>query len=480
MAGNVGAGVGYDLAIANGAAQVFNVGTGSVSLIGDYQYISTTSLTSTGTLTIAPYGNAFTDGSGVIRPFTWSGSGTPNFAGTGSIANLTINNIANLTGLVIGKSSSTANANVAISNAISIAGPISIYGGNITVSGALTTTSGSSGTISLYAADSIMATASITTSGADVLLTSNTDGTAGGSITLNNQTTSTSGGNITLGGGADGSGYAEGSVSALNSVWAYRGIYLNNATVNSAAGNINLRGKGWVGASYTTDNYSLGIDMVIGSVIRSTSGNISMTGLGGTNYKSANHSAGINFCDCGTAISIYSVSGNVSLSGTAGTGTARVYAGINQDSGVTSIYSTSGNVTVTLTDGTGTANGTVTGIGSGVNDIGINIYSGTTFNVGTNVGNSIATSGNVVLQANNFNIAGALNIKNTGTVTLEPISSSFTSALSWPSNINLISTTGLTLGKASNTADVTIGAATSVAGPITMPHSLRLAPTPSP
>jgi fibronectin-binding autotransporter adhesin len=455
LAGNVGTGAGYDLAIANGAAQVFNVGAGSVTLMGDYQYIGTTTLTSTGTLTIAPYGNAFTDGSGVSRPFTWSGSGTPNFVGTGSIANMTINSIASLSGLVIGKSTSTANANVTISNAISIAGPISIYGGNITVSGALTTTSGSSGTISLYSADSIMATASLTTTGADVLLTSNTDGTAGGSITLNNQTTSTSGGNITLGGGANGSGYAEGSVSSLNSVWAYRGIYLNNATVNSAAGNIDMRGKGWVGASYTTDNYSLGIDMVIGSVVRSTTGNISLTGLGGTNYKAANHSAGINFCDCGTAMSIYSVSGNVSLSGTAGTGTARAYAGINQDSGVTSIYSTSGNVTVT-------------GIGSGVNDKGINIYSGTTFNVGTNVGNSIATSGNVVLQANNFNIVGALNIKNTGTVTLEPISSSFTSALSWPSNVNLISTTGLTLGKASNTADITIGAATSVAGPITI------------
>jgi hypothetical protein len=249
LAGNVGTGAGYDLAIANGALQVFNVGAGSVTLLGDYQYISTTSVTSTGTLTIAPYGNSFTDGSGVTRPFTWSGTGTTNFAGTGSIANMTINNIANLTGLVIGNSSSNTNANVTVSNAIGIAGPIGIYGGNITVNAGLTTTGGANNTVTLIASDSIkLSSSTVTTSGAAVLVSSNRDGVNGGAISMLNSTISTSGGSITLGGGTDGSSYAEGSASSIQDPF-YRGIWLSGSTLNAGSGNISLKGKGWQGAT---------------------------------------------------------------------------------------------------------------------------------------------------------------------------------------------------------------------------------------
>ena len=458
LAGNVGTGSGPDLAIANGATQVFNVGAGSITLIGDYQYIGTTSVTSTGTLTIAPYGNGFTDGSGVIRPFTWSGSGSPNFAGTGSIANMTINSMANLGGLVIGNATSNANANVTISNAIGIAGPISIYGGNITVGAALTTTGGVNSPVTLIAADSIkLSSGNVTTSGAAVLVSSNRDGLNGGGINVINSTISTSGGNITLGGGTDGSAYAEGSASSIQDT-LYRGMWLSGATLNASTGNVVLKGKGWQGATYgaSTIYYSIGIDMVGGSSIRTTgSGNITLDGVGGVNYSAANHSVGINFYTGGTANSIYSVNGNVSILGTAGTSTARTYAAINNDGGVVEIYSTTGNVTLT-------GNGAST-------DYGLNVVSGATLYAGYNSAATTATSGNILIQANRLNATGVLNLKNSGVFTVEPIANSFTSALSWPlSNVNLVSSGGLTIGKSTNTADITIGSATSVAGPITI------------
>ena len=142
---NVGSGTGYDILLGNGAVQVLNVGAGSITLIGDYQASSsTTTITSTGTLSFAPFGNAFTDSAGTARTFTWSGSGT-NFAGTGSINAITINSIANLGGLVIGKASSTSNSAVTISNAIGIAGPINIYGAAVTLTDGLTTTNTTTG-----------------------------------------------------------------------------------------------------------------------------------------------------------------------------------------------------------------------------------------------------------------------------------------------------------------------------------------------
>jgi hypothetical protein len=64
----------------------------------------------------------------------------------------------------------------------------------------------------------------------------------------------------------------------------------------------------------------------------------------------------------------------------------------------------------------------------------------------------------------------ATSFNTTGTVTVEPSGTSFTSELSFPiSNLSLdAAVSGLTLGKASNTADMTIASATSIAGPISV------------
>ncbi|MEY4042319.1 MAG: hypothetical protein RL233_1850, partial [Bacteroidota bacterium] len=234
-----------------------------------------------------------------------------------------------------------------------------------------------------------------------------------------------------------------------------RGIWLSGVTLNSGSGNIALRGQGWLGSS-STGEYSIGVDLVIGTTIQSTSGSISIVGRGGINYDVYTHGVGINIYTNGTANNIFSTTGDITLNGAAGSGTARTYAGINQDGGVASVYSTSGNVTLI-------------GSGSGANDKGINGISGTTFNIGTNVGNSIVTNGNILLQANSINIAGAMNFKNTGTLTVEPISTSFTAAISWPlTNLTILGTNGLTIGKSGNTANITIGTTQSINGPITI------------
>lgn len=85
-----------------------------------------TAIYTQGKITLEPFGNSFS------APFTWS-SPSNLFAKTP-------------TGLQIGKSTNTAD--VTIASALNIAGPITIYGGTITLNNNLTTTN--SGVVSLY------------------------------------------------------------------------------------------------------------------------------------------------------------------------------------------------------------------------------------------------------------------------------------------------------------------------------------------
>jgi hypothetical protein len=92
---------------------------------------------------------------------------------------------------------------------------------------------------------------------------------------------------------------------------------------------------------------------------------------------------------------------------------------------------------------------------------------------GSPADNSFTASGNVVLTYSGFVNAGyhGFKVKTTGAVTYEPVGSSFISAQTLPANSYgtlAESASSLTIGKAGNTADISITQATSVAGPITI------------
>ena len=80
-------------------------------------------------------------------------------------------------------------------------------------------------------------------------------------------------------------------------------------------------------------------------------------------------------------------------------------------------------------------------------------------------GATTVSSGALVLQ-NNAPSTGSSSFGGAGTLTIEPASTSFTSAWS-TSGFNFGSTlTGLTLGKSGNSADVTLATAASITGPV--------------
>ena len=374
LAGNVGSGTGYDLALANAAAQVFNVGAGSITLIGDYHYISTTSITSTGTLTIAPFNNAFTDSAGTARTFTWSGSGT-NFLGTGSIANMTINSIAGLTGLVIGKSTSTANSNVTVSNAIGIAGPISIYGGTVTLTAGLTTTNATTGDILINAAGLTGAGGialannrglTVTQSGASTYsgAISGTSATVtklgAGALTLSGNSTYTglttiSAGTIKLGAAGSGVNSPLGTIAAGTVVETGAALDLGGFNlVTAEALTISGTGVSSSGALYnssaTASTYAGPITLAADTTIKTTGAltlNGAITGAFGLTVTNTGAlTLGSTVGTSATRLTSLSVSGAANLYGNTWTTGAQTYSGNLGIGSDISLNSNSGGVTI--------------------------------------------------------------------------------------------------------------------------------------
>ncbi|AJR05027.1 fibronectin type III domain-containing protein [Siansivirga zeaxanthinifaciens] len=411
-------------------------------------------LATTGTVTIAPLSTGF--GMGVSSSWFQYNQ-----------------NSQTMTGLTLGKVGNTANINHD-TNAITAAGPVSIYGGILNINSNITSSTASD--ISLYAANNVnMYTPLVTlsTAGGNILLNSNTDDN-GGAINLDRVTLASNGGNISLVGGSDGSGYAQGintdASGNLPVQTLLKGIFLNgtylNATGTSSGGNILLRGKGWQGTANTTEFlFPIGIDIVAYNLNGNTrgtafttngAGTITLDGIGGNQNNNTAHNVGINLYSAISAANIISSeSGAISIKGTAGDQTlSSLYAGFNLDGGVSNIYSTSGNITIE-------------GVAANSTDIGIR--SAGTLNMGWD-GTNAGTTGNIVLSANSITSTNSINVNARGTLTVQPNGTSFDNALSWPiANSTLGSgLTGLTIGKQTNTSTVTISSAQSIAGPISV------------
>ena len=92
---------------------------------------------------------------------------------------------------------------------------------------------------------------------------------------------------------------------------------------------------------------------------------------------------------------------------------------------------------------------------------------------GSPLSGSWTATGDVKFSYSSFVGAGAkgFKVKTTGAVAYEPTAASFVNAQTFPHNANYIvaeNASSLTIGKSTNTANITMDAATTVAGPITV------------
>ncbi|MCH7407640.1 gliding motility-associated C-terminal domain-containing protein [Belliella aquatica] len=445
-----------------------------------------TSFNTTGAVTIEPSGASFT--SALSFP----------------ISNLSLD--AAVSGLTLGKASNTASMTIA--GAATIAGPISVYGGGITVNQNLTSTA-SGGDILLKASGNITTAASksITTDGGDVTLWSNSDSNGGyiyiqDNVTIDTRTSSDrtanngsnddeNGGAITLGGGA---GTTTPTGYAVNSANVFRGgINLGTESGGSrhdsgisfisGGGNIALKGQ----QTSTYNNDAAGINAYEGFVFDAgKTGSITL--VGDVSGSSASYSDGMNLGNFaitagGTASYIKTVDGDITLTGTSGSGSIQS-RGVLLAGGGAGIFVQStgtGNINITGTSGGGA------GVPYNVLFIGANILAnngdinllggsagGTIYSslfastVGYKTASDVASSSSdISVTADKFDLTSGIAFNTTGTFTIEPFGTSFTADFN-TNNLTYDGLTGLTIGKTGNTRNVTVGSATAIGGPISI------------
>jgi hypothetical protein len=444
----------------------------------------------TGALVVEPFGTSFTNA------LSWP------------ISNFTV--ASGLTGLRLGKSTNTSN--ITFVGAASIAGPITAFGGNISVNENLNTITGAAlGDVLLKATGdiSLAASKSITTSGGDVILWANSDNeAANGSIALRNGSSivtgssSVAGGHVWLSGGSDGttwnglavgSGYAVPGTSFTPSNGGgapQAGIYLERNSISSFGGNIKIAGDGAATSAGTTRGIVTYGNTV---TINAGSGKIELDGQ--VNSSSTGNRGGVLFglhdsviastvnilssATTGDAITINGVGrgaedaiglsgtlnitssggGNIFMNGNA-LGAGRSIVAGNFFNGILNVFANSGTINLNgNTKAVQVAVAVSNGLTSGPSKI----------NIGQG-GTITSSSSDVFITADNIALAaGGIAINSTGKVTVESSTDSFASALTYPiTNLSLANTvSGLTLGKATNTQNITFGSATTIAGPIT-------------
>ena len=408
------------------------------------------------------------------------------------LANLTLT--SSVGGFTIGKTTNTSD--ITIASATTISGPVTLYGGNINLNQNINTSGATAlGDIFCKASGNITQASGtlITTAGGDVTLWSNSDASGVGYVLITGGASSgisTGGGHIFLGGGTDlATGYAKGSDVVAPSLLAtgIAGVHLGaGSALLSGNGNITLRGENFGGSITqvqagvmgcgTTLDAGTGKIAIYGKASGTGTVNaqgISREGTGVENWiiRSSNSSSDAiqligdaSFCNNSyTSLGVNFIGhiestggGGILLHGKASSAT-------NYDQGL----DVRGNVLAN--------SGTITLKGENNASSDISVFLGTYSTLGTTFGsktgtNITASTSNIIIQGDNINFNTATPVNTSGALTIEPVNTSFANTFTYPNaNLTLANTVGgLTIGKTGNTANITIGAATSIAGPITL------------
>jgi len=418
-----------------------------------------------------------------------------------------------------------ANTTIIQNDAITLSGPVSmIGGGDITINGNINTSTGNaSGDILFKSAGDVLISSSrsITTNGGDVILWANSDGqTTNGGVFFDAQTSlttngghlwiggsSTSNGSITWNGLTVGNGYAVSgrNLVGLSTRTSFKvdwdaGILLNETSINTGGGNIYLGGQ-----RNSLSNHSGGAGIINyngtnGTTINAGSGTIDikafgshtadvtigfLTGLhpgetsGNLTIQSSNSNQAI-------AISIEANNASTNFPGLVVEDETNIISSSSTNGGGISITGITGgnNYGVMIQVGslnTLSASGKITldggtkGIGLHVNSSFTNSSSQSISNtgylyMGSRTGYAITSSNaniDIISDILNNNTGTSVNIASSGQLNILSKSNAFSQTLStsqWNLSSNL---SGLTIGKTTNTADITVGSSTTIAGPIT-------------
>jgi filamentous hemagglutinin family protein len=270
--------------------------------------------------------------------------------------------------------------------------------------------------------------------------TSGVGGNGSGYILINSGASiTTNGGNINMGGGALSGGLPSGR--ALGSSSFNYGIEVLS-TVNAGGGNIVMYGQG--GTSNAASQHGI---LVEGTVETSGPGSISLTGIGG-NATTSGGNGNWGVVVFGAGNSIQTASGNIVLSGTGGSGSGGNNGGFYLNGASSTVQSGSGNITIIGIPGTGT----------GSTDYGFLFANG--------VGGA-STTGNILIQTDSFTLNNSPTIKTSGAVTIEPYTGNTSISLSG-GNITMNSTklplsdisgeSSLTIGNTADTGTMTLAA----------------------
>lgn len=405
---------------------------------------------------------------------------------------------------------------------LTVAGPISIYGRSINVNQSLTSTqAGADLLLKGYGNITLATGKSLVTNGGHITLWADQDANGGyiyvqDNATLDSRTsadraasktsTASGGGTITLGGGNTSTTLADGTVAPTGAAWqttadVIGGISLGtssgsghnaNIALYSGGGDISLNGKATAGAS----NASVGIWSFEGlNIDAGTNGNISLTGQGTVQaYSSGVYLGGWSRNKAATKLR--TANGNITLNGTGSGGSAEAVGiylvGQGGSGGAPAptpvIIEATGSGSISLTGAGSISNFFLTGGTQILAASGAITLTGTTAGktlttakygndalnvIGARAGSDVTSStSNVTITDDSLNLTAnnGLQVSTTGTLTVQPYGSNFTTTLNWPMTDFSVAPgiTGLTLGKdgVAKTDTVNVNTAQNINGPI--------------
>ncbi|MCW2246188.1 filamentous hemagglutinin family protein [Azospirillum fermentarium] len=267
--------------------------------------------------------------------------------------------------------------------------------GTITVSDAITKTSGGNSTLTLKASRDVIVNADITSTAGTLGLVLNAhaeNDTAPGRVRISGATIDTNGGSLTIGGGLNPATTAAIGLGSITGE-ANRGVSLSGATITTGAGAIRIAGDG---GSDGANGSNRGIE-TSGTTITTTSGAITLIGRG--SHANGTGNTGIVV---GSGTTVQSTSGAISLDGSGGSNTGGLFSdyGIQIASGAHILSS-------------GTAPISLRGINPNTSLRGI--WADSTAQIG-----GAAATGAITLEADELTLDSTASVQGHGDLTLRP------------------------------------------------------------